>query len=172
MPPSTPPDPATEHRLTWTGQDLPVEVAEQLLGPGAPFELVMEDRGGFAVPVFTHRPTSVVEVLRAGADRYGDRPYLVFPERTLTFESVVPAVAHLATGLRTRFGVRGGDRVAIGAANCVEYALLFWAVASLGASTVGLNGWWTGSELAYAVQLTEPRVVLADPAAHGAADPV
>ncbi len=52
--------------------------------------------------------------------------------------------------------------MAIAAANCVEYALLFWAVASLGASTVGLNGWWTGSELAYAVQLTEPRVVFAD----------
>ena len=28
--------------------------------------------------------------------------------------------------------------------------------------TVGLNGWWTGAELAYAVQLTEPRVVFAD----------
>jgi acyl-CoA synthetase (AMP-forming)/AMP-acid ligase II len=148
--------------LTWTGQELSVEVVEQLLGPGGPFELMVEDRSGFALPVFTHRPTSLVEVLKSGADRYLDRPYLIFPQRTLTFDSVVVAVAHLAMGLRTRFGVDSGDRIAIAAANCVEYALLFWAVTALGAITVGLNGWWTGPELAYAVQLTEPRVVFAD----------
>jgi acyl-CoA synthetase (AMP-forming)/AMP-acid ligase II len=148
--------------LTWTGQDLPVGAVEQLWGPGGRFELKMEDRPGFAVQVFAHRPTSVVEVLTAGADRFVDRPYLVFPERTLTFDSVVVAVAHLAMGMRTRFGVGPGDRIAIAAANCVEYALLFWAVTSLGAITVGLNGWWTGPELAYAVELTEPRLVFAD----------
>jgi acyl-CoA synthetase (AMP-forming)/AMP-acid ligase II len=148
--------------LNWTGEDLPVETVQQLLGPGGRFELMTEVRSGFAVQVFTHRPTSVVEVLKEGADRYLDRPYLVFPERTLTFDSVVAAVAHLAMGLRTRFGVGSGDRIAIAAANCVEYALLFWAVTALGAITVGLNGWWTGPELAYAVQLTEPRVVFAD----------
>jgi len=148
--------------LTWTRQDLPVDAVEPLMGPGGPFELMVEDRSGFGVQVFTNRPTSVVDVLKAGADRYRDRPYLVFPERTLTFVSVVTAVAHLATGMRTRFGVGSGDRIAIAAANCVEYALLFWAVTALGAVTVGLNGWWTGSELAYAIALTEPRVVFAD----------
>jgi acyl-CoA synthetase (AMP-forming)/AMP-acid ligase II len=149
-------------RLTWSAQDLPVEAVEQLLGPGGPFELMMEDRSGFALPIFTHRPTSVVEMLTTGSGRYPGRPYLVFPERTLTFDSVVVAVAHLAVGMRTRFGIGTGDRIAIAAANCVEYALLFWAVTALGAITVGLNGWWTGPELAYAVRLTEPRVVFAD----------
>jgi acyl-CoA synthetase (AMP-forming)/AMP-acid ligase II len=162
MPPPAETDPQKQNRLTWPGRDLPRGEVEQLLEPGGPFELMMEDRSGFALQVFTHRPTSVVEVLKAGADRYVDRPYLVFPERTLTFESVVGAVAHLAMGMRNRFGVRSGDRIAIAAANCVEYALLFWAVTALGATTVGLNGWWTGPELAYAVQLTDPRVVLAD----------
>ncbi len=132
------------------------------MGPGGPFELTVEDRSGCAVRVFTHRPTSVVDVLTTGADRYRDRPYLVFPERTLTFASVVDATAHLAMGLRSRFGVQPGDRIAVAAANRVEYALLFWAVAALGATTVGLNGWWTGSELASAIALTEPLVVFAD----------
>jgi len=148
--------------LTWTGQDLPDEAVEQLLGPGARFELMTEDRSGFAVQVFAHRPTSIIEVLKEGAGRFVDRPYLVFPERTLTFDSVVAAVATVANGMRTRFGVRSGDRIAIAAANCVEYALVFWAATALGAITVGLNGWWTGPELAYAVQLTEPRVLFAD----------
>jgi acyl-CoA synthetase (AMP-forming)/AMP-acid ligase II len=162
MPSSAETNRQKDHRLTWSGEDLPGRVVEQLLGRGGPFELMVEERSSFALQVLTHRPTSLVEVLKAGADRYRDRPYLVFPERTLTFDSVVVAVAHLATGLRTRFGVGSGDRIAIAAANCVEYALLFWAVAALGATTVGLNGWWTGPELAYAVQLTEPRVVFAD----------
>ena len=55
-----------------------------------------------------------------------------------------------------------GDRVAIVAPNTVEYALTFWATTALGAITVGLNGWWTGEEIAYAVELTEPKVLFGD----------
>ena len=55
-----------------------------------------------------------------------------------------------------------GDRVAIAAANCAGYALAFWAATSLGAVTVALNGWWTGPEMAYGLQLTRPRVLLGD----------
>jgi acyl-CoA synthetase (AMP-forming)/AMP-acid ligase II len=149
-------------RLAWPRLDLPAEVAEQLLAPGSPFELTMEDRSGHALQVFTHRPKSVIDVLEAGANRFPNRPYLVFPERTLTFDSVVMAVARVAKGLKTRFGVGAGDRIGIASANHVEYAVLFWAVSALGAITLGLNAWWTGPELAYAVGLTEPSVVFAD----------
>ena len=48
------------------------------------------------------------------------------------------------------------------APNTVEYALVFWATTALGAITVGLNGWWTGDEIAYAVELTEPKVLFGD----------
>ena len=48
------------------------------------------------------------------------------------------------------------------APNTVEYALTFWATTALGAVTVGLNGWWTGEEIAYAVELTEPKVLFGD----------
>jgi acyl-CoA synthetase (AMP-forming)/AMP-acid ligase II len=162
MPPTAEAGDEKSSRLIWTPQELSVEAADRLLGPGAPFELMREERPGFALPVFAQRPTSVVDVLRAGSDRYQGRPYLVFPERTLTFDAVVGPVAHLATGLRARFGVGPGDRVAIASANCVEYALLFWAVTALGAVTVALNGWWTGPELAFGIQLTEPCLVFAD----------
>jgi acyl-CoA synthetase (AMP-forming)/AMP-acid ligase II len=150
------------NRLTWPAQPLPAGVAERLLGPGAPFELTMEEGLAAALPVFEHRPRSVVKVLTTGAARFPNRPYLVFPDRTLTFDSVVGAVARVAEGMRSRFGIGAGDRVGIASANNVEYALAFWAATALGAITVGLNGWWTGPELGYAVELTEPRVVLAD----------
>jgi acyl-CoA synthetase (AMP-forming)/AMP-acid ligase II len=158
---------AVEHhdkatRLVWPGKALPIGTAERLLGPGAPFELAIEDGSGSASQVFEHRPKSLVEVLTSGAERFPNRPYLVFPDRTLTFDSVVGAAARVAEGLKSSFGVGAGDRIGIAAANHVEYALLFWAAASLGAITVGFNGWWTGPELAYAARLTEPRVVFAD----------
>lgn len=150
------------NRLAWPGQPLPAGVAERLLGPGGPFELTVDEGSDSALQVFEHRPRSVVEVLTTGAARFPNRPYLVFPERTLTFDSVVGAVASVAEGMRSRFGIGAGDRIGIASANHVEYALAFWAATALGAITVGFNGWWTGPELAYAAKLTEPRVVFAD----------
>ncbi|MGR7001329.1 AMP-binding protein [Yinghuangia aomiensis] len=43
-----------------------------------------------------------------------------------------------------------------------EHVLGYWAVLGLGAVATGLNGWWSGPELAYGIGLTEPVLVLAD----------
>ena len=37
-----------------------------------------------------------------------------------------------------------------------------WAAHARGAGTVGLNGWWTGDAVAYALELTEPKVLFGD----------
>ena len=95
--------------------------------------------------MFRNRPRSFVEVLRSGAQRFEDRPYVVFPERSLTFASILDPVAAVADTFHKKYGVGRGDRVAIAAANWLEYALTFWAATSLGAVTVALNGWWTGA---------------------------
>ena len=87
---------------------------------------------------------------------------MVFPERELTFESIIDPVAAVARGLKDKYGIEKGDRVGICAANCVEWVLTFWAVTALGGVTVALNGWWTGPEIAYALELTEPKVLLGD----------
>ncbi len=55
-----------------------------------------------------------------------------------------------------------GDRVAIASANTLEYTLTIWACIAMGAIVTGLNGWWTGPELAYGVELTAPLVVIGD----------
>lgn len=112
--------------------------------------------------VFADRPRTIVEILRGGADRFAGRPYVVFPERQLTFDAVIGPVAAVARSLRDTYGVRRGDRVAICSANCIEFVLTFWAVTVLGGVTVALNGWWTGPEMAYALGLTEPKLLLGD----------
>lgn len=148
--------------LTWPDPSLPAEARQQLVGPGAPMELAMEEVLGTPMEVFRHRPRTLADVLAAGAERFGARPYLVFPERTVTFAEAVPAAATVAANLRRHHGVRPGDRVAVAAANCLEYALCFWAATLLGAVTVALNGWWTGPEMAYALGLTRPTLLLGD----------
>jgi acyl-CoA synthetase (AMP-forming)/AMP-acid ligase II len=149
-------------RLTWPDATFPEAAADQLIGPGKPLELVPDDVLGVQLPVFANRPQSLREMLVTAAGRFGDRPYVIFPERTITYEGMLAPAAALAHTLRTRYGVGKGDRVAIAAANCVEWAITFWAVTALDAITVAMNGWWTGAEMRYALELTTPTVLLGD----------
>jgi acyl-CoA synthetase (AMP-forming)/AMP-acid ligase II len=149
--------------LRWTdGDALDGAGRAALIGPGAPFELAIEDVSGTPLPVFVRRPRTIVELLRSGAERFADQPYAVFPDRTFTFASVVPAAAAVAATLRDRYGVRKGDRVAIAAANVEGWLTTFWAAVSLGAVVAALNGWWTGPEMVHGIELTTPKVVLGD----------
>ena len=128
--------------LRWHDEDrLTPEQSAALSGPGAPFERTMEKVLGADVEVFVQRPHSLVEVLRNSAEQFGDRPYLVFPEETVTFAEVPERAGAIAAVLADEYGVGKGDRVAFASANSLDYALAQLAVVSLGAIIVGLNGW-------------------------------
>ncbi len=148
--------------LGWPLSPLPDAMVELLMGPGCPFELVEETVGTARLTVFARRPPHLRQVLVSAAEQFGDRPYLVFPDRQFTFASFLDPVAAVARSLRDNFGVHRGDRVAVAAASCAEYMLTLWATVCLGAVAVGLNGWWTGAEMSFALDLTSPRVLLGD----------
>ena len=141
---------------------LPDAARLALTGPGAPFEMVEQDVLGVPMRVFARRPPHMRQVLASAGDRFGDRPFLVFPERTFTHRDIVGPVAAVAAALADRYGVGPGDRVAIAAANCPGHALAAWAAVSLGAVAVELNGWWTGAEMRHGLDLTRPKVLLGD----------
>jgi acyl-CoA synthetase (AMP-forming)/AMP-acid ligase II len=143
---------------------LTAEQRTALRGPGAPFETRIEKVLGADCEVFVQRPRSLVEVLHQSATQFGDRPYLVFPEGTVTFAELPGVVGAMATLLREEYGVGPGDRVAFASANSLGYAIAEWATAALDAIIVGLNGWWTGAELAFGVDLSQPKVVFTDEA--------
>jgi long-chain acyl-CoA synthetase len=139
-----------------------LRVSEQLTGPGQPFEVVDEDVLGERLPVYRRRPRSLRDVLINGAS-FGARDCYVFGDgRRISFEDLVQQVASVAAGLRDRHGVRAGDRVAVCAANCPEWLLTFWAAASLDAVLVAMNGWWTGTEMRTALDLTTPTLLIMD----------
>lgn len=136
-------------------------VVAQLTAPGAPFEIHVEDVLGEPLEVFRHRHRSLGELVELSRN-FGDSEYLVTSERRLSFAEHFEEVAALARALREEYGVVKGDRVAICAANCPEWIVAFWATVSLGAIAVGTNSMWAGPELADALELTEPTVLIVD----------
>lgn len=135
--------------------------AAGLTGPGGPFEIVEEVVLGERLPVFRDRPRSARELVAASA-AFGDAEYLVLGDQRLTFARHVEAVAAVAAVLRDEYGVTKGDRVAILAANSVEWIITFWATVSLGAIAASMNAWWAPPEVAHAIASCEPTLVVAD----------
>jgi acyl-CoA synthetase (AMP-forming)/AMP-acid ligase II len=127
------------------------------------FELTEEVVLGQRITVFADRHRNLRELLEASL-AWGDRDYLVDGDRRISYAAHHAAVARVAAHLASS-GVRSGDRVAIFGRNSIEWVVTFWATVSLGAIAVGLNGWWSDDELAYAVNDCEPAIVVDDLAA-------
>ncbi len=136
---------------------------EVLFAPGSPFELAEEDVLGTRLTVFKQRYPNLRAQLQAVVERSPDAPHLVFPDRglELTFADTAASVARIAHVLAGH-GVGKGDVVGFAAANVPAYAVAWFATVCSGAIVSSLNGWWTPSELAYGVELTGPKVIVAD----------
>ena len=139
----------------------PREAYQQVFGPGAPFELAEQDVLGERMSVIRRRPSSLRELLAASA-AHGDKEYIVHGEQRIRYAEHLQRVARVAHSLRERHAIGAGDRVAILAANCPEWILSYWAVVSLGAVAVALNGWWTRDEIEYGLSLAEPKLLIGD----------
>ncbi|NLT31013.1 MAG: acyl--CoA ligase, partial [Propionibacterium sp.] len=138
------------------------QVMGKLVGPGGPFEMVPAEVFGTTLPVFANRDRNLQQVL-ADSAQYGDRPYIITREETLSFTEHLREVAGFAEFLRSEYDISTGDRVLIAGANRVEWIVTFWAIQALGAVAVASNAWWTPREWAHAIGLTTPKVVVADP---------
>src|SRR3954452_20027863 len=113
------------------------------------YELTQEDVLGVPMTVFKKRHRSLRGLLDSPLD-WGAREYIVDGARRISYAAHHAAVARVAQWLRDQ-GVRKGDRIAILGRNSVEWAVTFWATVSLGAIAVGVNGWWSKVEIAYAL---------------------
>jgi len=137
------------------------DILARLTGPGGFFETAEEEVLGERLRVFKNRPRSLREVLQTSG-LHGDKEYIVDGDRRLTYAGLQQRVASVAHGLRERYGIGKGDRVAILAANCAEWPIAFWATVSLGGVVAALNGWWTRDEIAYGVSHSDPKLLIGD----------
>ncbi|WP_235736457.1 class I adenylate-forming enzyme family protein [Nocardioides alcanivorans] len=143
----------------------PMLAAQQIIagltGPGGQWELEPAEVLGVEIPVYKNRFRAMHEVV-AKSQEWGDDPYIISLEATMTFSEHLRRVSSIAQSLREDHGVVKGDRVAIASANNAEWIQLFWAITSVGGIVVGYNAWWSPRELEYGFEHAAPKLIFAD----------
>jgi acyl-CoA synthetase (AMP-forming)/AMP-acid ligase II len=108
------------------------------------------------------RSLSLEDIIRRNAQLFPRATALVFGDERITHGDYLRRVERLAAGLAAS-GVVPGDRVAVLARNCPEYADLVGAVAFLGGNLVPVNWRLNAEEVAYVLADGDPKVVVAGP---------
>jgi acyl-CoA synthetase (AMP-forming)/AMP-acid ligase II len=114
-------------------------------------------------------PGTLAGALAAACARWPERRALTAGGQSLTYAELGDAVERLSQQWR-RLGVGRGDRIVCQLANRPEHLVALGAAWASGAAHVGVDADSTAPELAQAVALTRPRLLLYEPPA-GAADP-
>ena len=134
---------------------------QELTAPGSPFavsEIVVRD---VPIKVFAAAPPNMRAVWEMTAP-HGDKDYVVYEDERYTYGEIQAQVRALAHLLRETHGVGSGDRVALAMRNYPEWIVGYWATISIGAAVVGMNAWWTPTEMSYGLTDSRPKVLIAD----------
>ncbi len=132
----------------------------ELDAPGSPFATTTEIIRGVPLKVFAACPPNM-RVLWEASAAHGDKDYVVYEDERYTYAEVHAQVRKLAAHLVAN-GVHPGSRVAIAMRNYSEWVVAYWAGICVGAAVVGMNAWWTAPEMEYALNDSEPKVLIAD----------
>jgi fatty-acyl-CoA synthase len=98
------------------------------------------------------------DVIRLCAKRYPNKKALIMDDRYFTFGQLNRLSNQLACGLLS-INIGPGDRVGLLAHNCLEYAIVNFAVAKCGAILVPINFRFREKELTYVINNSEPKVL-------------
>jgi acyl-CoA synthetase (AMP-forming)/AMP-acid ligase II len=99
------------------------------------------------------------DIVRRHARVRGDKTAYVIGAERVTYGAFHARSSQVARALQ-RLGVRRGDRVAVMAANRVEYPVVYFAALKLGAVVVPVNARFTAAEVAYVVGHAEAETFL------------
>jgi crotonobetaine/carnitine-CoA ligase len=95
------------------------------------------------------------------AAEHGDRTFIRYRDRTLSYRDLDRISNRLANGL-ARLGVTAGTHVALMLENSPEIVLLYVALGKLGAVSVPINTAAKGELLAYYLKQSDSEMVIAD----------
>ena len=132
----------------------------ELDAPGSPLATSIAEVRGIPVKVYTTAPPNMRVMWEATAV-HGDKDYLVYEDERYSYAEIHAQVRKLAQYLVSQ-GIGRHSRVALSMRNYPEWVVGYWATVSLGAAAVGMNAWWTPSEMEYALNDSEPGVLIVD----------
>ena len=133
-------------------------VMAAITGPGGRVILDKDEQGRTIVANF---PATLPLFFKTFCALYASVEAVIAGDERLTFGELDALSDQLARGLAKQ-GIGKGDRVAIAMRNCPAWILSYMAAVKAGAVATLLNGWWQPDELEHALQLTRPKLVLAD----------
>ena len=133
-----------------------------LTAEGQPFATVPFVRDGVELPVFAAAPPSLAHYFAHFANQNKDILFLVDGDVRLTFGETYAAATHVAEGLIRLHGVQKGDRIGLAARNSANWMIAYMGILMAGGCATLLNGFSSGEELAYGLELAECKVLLAD----------
>lgn len=104
---------------------------------------------------------TIGEAFDSAVDQFPDHTALIVRHQNvrLTYRDYRKEVERLATGLLA-LGIKPGDRVGIWAPNCVEWCLVQFATAKIGAIMVCINPAYRLSELEYTLNKVQCRILI------------
>ena len=135
------------------------EKLAEATGPGGRIVIDHDAQGRAIVGNF---PATLPLFFKTFCALNGQVEAMVAGDERLTFADLDQWSDRLAAALVTR-GIAKGDRVAIAMRNCPAWVVCHMAILKAGGISTLLNGWWEAEEMRHAVELTEPRLILADP---------
>jgi long-chain acyl-CoA synthetase len=137
------------------------DASAQITAPGERYETHEIAVGGVTYTAFKGAPSSVKEL--ADLTRlYGDTEYLVYEDERYTYAEVYARADGIAAALVNDYEVQKGDRVAIAMRNYPEWIITYLGALSIGAVVVSMNAWWTADEMAYGLEDSGAKVLVAD----------
>ena len=135
------------------------EAIRKLTGAGESHEIIELEAAGAVQRVFANLPETFEEFFRINKS---DATQYVYGEERYSYNEIYSRACNLGSALIGRYGIKKGDRVAIGMRNYPEWAISFEAITSIGAVAVALNAMWEGQELKAALDNSGSRLVIAD----------
>jgi len=139
------------------------KITAAITAEGQPFATTPMTRDGIEMPGFVNAPPSMAHYIAHFCNgEHADAEFLVDGDTRLTFKEVFLAAACVAEGLVTKHGVQKGDRVGIAARNSANWMILELGILLSGGCATLINGFWSGEELAYGINLAECKLVIAD----------
>ncbi|QIK96770.1 acyl--CoA ligase [Sphingomonas sp. HDW15A] len=134
------------------------ETLAEIIGPGG--RLVIE-RDEFGRAYVANFPATLPLFFKTFCALNSSVEGVVAGEERLTFADLDRISDQLAHALASR-GIAKGDRVGIAMRNCPSWIVGYMAILKAGAIAVLLNGWWEKNEFQQALELTAPKLILAD----------
>ena len=135
------------------------EELAKVIGPGGRLVIGKDE---FGRAIVTNFPATLPAFFRTFAALNAANEAVVAGDERLSFADLDRISEALAHGLAAR-GIAKGDRVAIAMRNCPAWIVCYMAILKAGGIATLLNGWWEPFEMEHAVELTEPKLIIADP---------